>query len=40
MDAGYEDANSTERITADTAAYYAYRDGQFHNDVARLQTLP
>jgi hypothetical protein len=39
MDAGYEDANSAERISADSAAYFAYMAGQFHDDVAKLKAL-
>jgi hypothetical protein len=39
MDAGYEDANSSERMAADSAAYFAYMAGQFHDDVAKLKAL-
>jgi hypothetical protein len=39
MDAGYEDANSSDRITTDSAAYYTYMAGQFHQDVAKLKAL-
>jgi hypothetical protein len=39
MDAGYEDANSHERMSADSAAYFAYMAGQFHDDVAKLKAL-
>jgi hypothetical protein len=39
LDAGYTEANSAERVAADSAAYYAYRDGAFHDDVATLKGL-
>ncbi|MFF7023041.1 glycosyltransferase family 2 protein [Streptomyces klenkii] len=40
LDQGYEDCNSTERVSADAAAYYAYRDGGgLQTDVAKLQAL-
>jgi len=39
MDAGYEEANSPDRMRDDAAAYYAYKDGQFHDDVAKLKEL-
>lgn len=39
LDDGYRDANSSERATADAAAYQAYRDGQLADDVAKLRTL-
>jgi hypothetical protein len=39
-DAGYQDANSTERIASDSAAFYEYRDGgQLDADVDKLRTL-
>lgn len=41
MDAGYEDANSVERVSADSAAYYAYRDdGGLQADLDKLKALP
>lgn len=39
MDAGYEDANSSERMASDSAAYFAYMAGRFHDDVAKLKAL-
>ena len=40
MDAGYEDANSPERVSADSKAYYAYRDGGgLQHDLEKLRTL-
>lgn len=40
LDAGYEDANSPERVSSDAAAYYAYRDGgQLAADVEKLRAL-
>lgn len=40
MDAGYEDANSAERVAADSAAFYDYRDnGGLAADVQKLEAL-
>jgi hypothetical protein len=39
VDSGYEDANSSERMTTDSSAYFAYMAGQFHDDVAKLKAL-
>lgn len=39
MDAGYEDANSSDRVRDDSAAYYEYLGGQFHEDVTKLKAL-
>lgn len=38
-DAGYEEANNAEQTARDSAAYYAYMDGDFHADVEKLKTL-
>lgn len=39
-DAGYEDANSPERTTADATAYLAYRDqGSLSTDLEKLRAL-
>jgi hypothetical protein len=40
MDAGYEEANSSEQVAKDGAAYYAYRDeGDLDADLAKLRKL-
>ncbi|MEU1663575.1 hypothetical protein ABZ547_08165 [Streptomyces sparsogenes] len=40
MDAGYEEANSTEQVSSDSAAYYDYRDGGgLEADLAKLRKL-
>lgn len=40
LDAGYEEVNGTEMVTADSAAYYAYRDGGgLEADLAKLRKL-
>ncbi|MGW6741654.1 glycosyltransferase family 2 protein [Streptomyces sp. NPDC055025] len=40
MDAGYEEVNSSEMVSADSAAYYQYRDGgALQADLAQLRTL-
>jgi hypothetical protein len=39
MDAGYVDANSTERVQEDNAAYHRYRTGRFDADVVKLKAL-
>ncbi|MGW7053119.1 hypothetical protein [Streptomyces sp. NPDC054887] len=39
-DAGYEEVNSSEMVTADSAAYYEYRDGGgLEADLDKLRTL-
>ncbi len=39
-DAGYEEVNGPEMVTADSAAYYEYRDGGgLEADLAKLRTL-
>jgi hypothetical protein len=39
-DVGYRDANSAERVSSDSAAFYAYRDGgQLDADVDKLRAL-
>lgn len=40
LDAGYEEVNSEQQVSADSAAYYDYRDnGGFEADLAKLQKL-
>lgn len=40
LDAGYEECNSPEQVTADSTAYYAYRDnGGLEADLGKLQAL-
>lgn len=40
LDAGYEEVNSTEMVTADSAAYYDYRDnGGLEADLVKLRKL-
>jgi len=40
LDAGYEECNSSEQVSADSAAYYDYRDnGGLDADLAKLRTL-
>lgn len=40
MDAGYEECNSPEQVSADGAAYYAYRDeGGLEADLVKLRHL-
>jgi hypothetical protein len=40
VDAGYEEANSSEQVSSDSAAYYAYRDeGGLEADLAKLRKL-
>lgn len=40
LDQGYEECNSPEQVTADSTAYYAYRDnGALAADLAKLRTL-
>ena len=40
VDAGYEEANSSEQVAKDSAAYYAYRDeGGLDADLAKLRKL-
>jgi hypothetical protein len=38
-DAGYREVNSAQRVAADSAAYHAYKAGQFAGDVAKLRAL-
>lgn len=38
-DFGYQMANSVEQVKRDSDAYYAYMDGDFHTDVAKLKEL-
>jgi hypothetical protein len=38
-DAGYEEANSAERVESDSAAYYAYMQGEFMVDADKLRAL-
>lgn len=40
LDAGYEEVNSTEMVSADSAAYYHYRDESLPCDTAKLRLLP
>ncbi|WP_275558508.1 glycosyltransferase family A protein [Streptomyces sp. 5-6(2022)] len=40
MDAGYEEANSSEQVSSDSAAYYEYRDGGgLEADLEKLRKL-
>ncbi|WP_369211317.1 hypothetical protein [Streptomyces flavofungini] len=40
MDAGYEEANSEQQVSADSAAYYEYRDdGGLEADLVKLRKL-
>lgn len=40
LDAGYEECNSPEQVSADSAAYYAYRDeGGLESDLDKLRAL-
>lgn len=40
LDQGYEEANSVEQVSADSAAYYEYRDGGgLEADLAKLRAL-
>lgn len=40
LDAGYEECNSPEQVSADSAAYYAYRDGgDLEADLDKLRAL-
>lgn len=40
LDQGYEECNSPEQVSADSAAYYDYRDnGGLANDLAKLRKL-
>lgn len=40
LDAGYEECNSPEQVSADSAAYYAYRDGGgLQADLTKLRAL-
>jgi hypothetical protein len=40
VDEGYEEANSQERVSGDSAAYYAYRDeGGLDSDLKKLRAL-
>lgn len=40
LDQGYEECNSTEQVSADSAAYYEYRDGGgLDTDLAKLRAL-
>jgi hypothetical protein len=40
LDAGYEECNSSEQVTADATAYYAYRDdGALSADLEKLRAL-
>jgi hypothetical protein len=40
LDQGYEECNSPEQVSADSAAYYEYRDGGgLEADLAKLRTL-
>lgn len=40
LDQGYEEANSAEQVSSDSAAYYAYRDnGGLEADLAKLRKL-
>ncbi|MFE9003099.1 hypothetical protein ACFYOY_13300 [Streptomyces sp. NPDC007875] len=40
VDQGYEEANSSEQVTADSAAYYDYRDnGSLEADLVKLRKL-
>lgn len=40
MDTGYEEANSSEQLQNDSAAYYRYRDGNgLRDDVKKLEAL-
>lgn len=38
-DTGYQLANSPNQVKRDSDAYYAYLDGDFHTDVAKLKEL-
>lgn len=39
LDAGYEECNSGEQVSADTEAYFAYKATQFAEDVEKLRGL-
>ncbi|MER7734106.1 hypothetical protein ABTX80_24765 [Streptomyces erythrochromogenes] len=39
FDGGYQECNSTEQVAADSAAYFAYMEGEFHSDVDKLRKL-
>jgi hypothetical protein len=38
-DPGYEEVNNTEQMRKDSEAYFVYKDGDFHRDVAMLEEL-
>lgn len=40
LDATYEEVNSSEMVTADSQAYYDYRDNQLQADLEKLRRLP
>ena len=39
LDAGYEECNSSEQVSSDSAAYFAYMEGEFKADSDKLKRL-